>query len=136
MNLIMGIKERIDAWLKPKDLSLILEIEETPRVAYQENLPGFQKGLSDINEAILKQSENFYFQHVEMLREKYGGRRLVIINGNETDDGKTRFYIEPAIRGKADNLTEEEFGTLFPKATHHGFYIERKKDLGRVYATA
>lgn len=135
----MGIKETIKAWLQPKDLSLILEIE-TPRVAYQKKLPGFpvngMDGPSEVNMATVDQNMKFYFRYLELLEEKYAGKYLVIINGNETNDQKTRFYVEPAIRGKTGNITWDELNALYPDSSPHQFPIHKKKDRDRIYATA
>lgn len=136
----MGIKETIKAWLQPKDLSLILEID-TPKVAYQQKLPGLSQGAfldgpSEVSIATVEQNQIFYWRHLEMLEQKYGGRYLVIINGNETEDGKTRFYVEPAIRGKTGNITWDELNALYPDSSPHQFPIPKKKDHDRIYATA
>lgn len=137
----MAIKETIQAWLRPKDLSLILEIESTPRVAYQKNLPGFSEGgflegPSASSVAIVEQNRQFYWSHTKILQRKYGGRYLIIINGNETNDEKTRFYVEPAIRGKIGNIAWAELNELFPNATPHSFYLPKENDRDRIYTTA
>ena len=131
----MGIRQKIQAWLQPKDLSLILVIESTPRIAYQTSFPGFEESLSEINIATTKQNQRFYFENLEMLERCYGGRTLTIINGNERSDGKTRFYVKPALRGMTDNIAEDELNALFPNAAPHFFYIQRAKDRDRIYAT-
>lgn len=135
----MGIKETIEAWLQPKDLSLILEIEPTPRVAYQLTFPGFSEGgfldgPSALSVATVEQNQHCYYRHLEMLERNYGGKFLVIINGNETNDGKTRFYVEPAIRGKIGNITWDEFNALYPNASPHTFYINKDRDKGIILA--
>lgn len=134
----MGIKETLKAWLQPKDLSLILEIE-TPRVAYQQKLPGLSQGAfvdgpSAKSLAIHGQNQSFYFQRLGMLAQEYGDSNVIVINGNETEDGKTRFYVEPAIRGKTGNITRDELKALYPDASLHLFYILKERDKDRILA--
>ena len=90
----MNIIEIFEAWFKPKDLSLVLEIEGT-----------IDGGMSAV----------MYGKYYEMLEPKYAGRTVVLVGGHQTDDGKTKFYVEPAIRGKKDNITWEELRNLYPK---------------------
>ena len=130
----MRIKETIKAWLQPKDLSLILELE-TPPVAYQQKLPGlpqdaFLDGPSEKDLAIYNQNQFFYFQRFGMFAQEYDRRNVIVINGNETDDGKTRFYVEPAIPGKTGNITWDELKALNPNACPATFYIH--KDQSRI----
>ena len=106
-------------------------------MAYQRKLPGFPEsgfsvGPSALSVATAEQTRNLYFQHLNLLEKEYGGKHVIIINGNETTDGKTKFYIEPAIRGKSGNLTRDEFNVLYPNASPHGFYIHKERDKGRI----
>ena len=106
----MNITEKLKAWLKPKDLSLVLEIEGT---------------LVEDNSGILSALNGKYYN---MLEPQYGGRTVVLVFDNETDDRKTRFYVTPSIRGRRDNITWEEFKALYPKTPHLCYFLERKGD--------
>lgn len=110
----MGIKETLAAWLKPKDLSLVLEIEGN---------------ISGINEAT-------YGKYYEMLEPKYAGRTVVLISGNQTDDGKTKFYVTPSIRGRRDNIAWEELSSLYPGALQITYYLESKYERDTIKAFA
>ena len=107
--------ETLKAWFKPKDLSLVLEIEGT-----------IDGGMSAATHG----------RYYEMLEPKYAGRTVVLVGGHQTDDGKTKFYVKPAIRGKKDNITWEELRNLYPQASYVTYYLESKSERNRIKAYA
>ncbi len=105
----MNIKETLEAWLRPKDLSLVLEIEG----------PLVENGSSFLSA--------MFGKYYELLKPKYAGRYVILVTGNQTSDGKNRFYVEPAIRGRKDNITWEEFRNLYSKGSFY-YYLESKME--------
>ncbi|HLC71530.1 MAG TPA: hypothetical protein VJI32_05965 [Candidatus Nanoarchaeia archaeon] len=109
--------ETLKAWFKPKDLSLVLEIEGT-----------IDGGMSAATHG----------RYYEMLEPKYAGRTVVLVGGDQTGDSKTKFYVTPSIRGQKDNITWDELRNLYPSATHIIYYLESKSERNtiKVYAAS